>query len=276
MRSSLTAVTVAIAAATAWAQPPADEFAKWTPPTTDANPAEAKAVQAACDALTQAVRTGDIEAGAALFDFPVSLVTDDGTATATGATLDKAHWIGAVDSAIETVLRNNLKLDAQCSVWFLSDALAQVTVRHVATSQGLQKKWTSTLLLVKRQGAWLIKGMAGRGWGALPTPPPAITPRAALPPAMELFIKRCATCHGRDGRGQTVVGAELKVPDLTDPALQARLTDEQILRQIFEGSVDQETGRQRMTAYKEKYPEDELRALVPVVRSLKKKDAAKK
>ncbi len=277
MRQVLTAVTVALVAGHGWAgPPPAGEFKDWNPPKTDLNLTEAVAVQALCDGLTQAVRTADIEKAATLFDFPVSLVTDDGTAEATGATLDKAHWIGAVDSAIEEAARSDLALDAQCSVWFLSDALAQVTVRHVATRQQYQKKWTSILLVVKRKGAWLIKGMGGRGWGSLPTPPRGMTPRASLPPAQELFIKRCATCHGRDGRGQTVIGVELQVPDLTDPALHARLSDEQILKQILDGSVDADTGRQRMTAYREKYPEEELRALVPVVRALKKKPSSKR
>jgi predicted CXXCH cytochrome family protein len=50
-----------------------------------------------------------------------------------------------------------------------------------------------------------------------------------LKEARELFAARCATCHGNDGRGQTVVGQNLypKPPDLTLSQTQS-LTDGQI------------------------------------------------
>ena len=104
----------------------------------------------------------------------------------------------------------------------------------------------------------------------------AHAPRKRLPAAVELFNKRCATCHGQDGKGDTIVGAELKVSDLTQPEVQARFTDAQLLKRILEGSVDKETGKGRMTAYRGKYPEADLEALIPVVRAFARKDAPRR
>jgi len=48
-------------------------------------------------------------------------------------------------------------------------------------------------------------------------PSPALSV-AQLTRVKQLFKERCARCHGADGRGQTVVGAMLDVPDFTDKA----------------------------------------------------------
>src|SRR5205807_1148978 len=42
--------------------------------------------------------------------------------------------------------------------------------------------------------------------------------RAAADEVGELYVKKCASCHGRDGKGNTVMGKKLTIRDLTDAA----------------------------------------------------------
>jgi len=48
----------------------------------------------------------------------------------------------------------------------------------------------------------------------------------------EVFENHCAACHGLDGRARTPQGKKLKTRDLKE----SRLTDEELLRRIREGS----------------------------------------
>ncbi|HHT9111195.1 MAG TPA: c-type cytochrome, partial [Candidatus Brocadiaceae bacterium] len=59
--------------------------------------------------------------------------------------------------------------------------------------------------------------------------------------------------------------AGLEARDFTDAAWQAKATDEQIIKQITNGTPD------KMMPFKEKLSNDEIKALVPVVRSFGKK-----
>lgn len=78
----------------------------------------------------------------------------------------------------------------------------------------------------------------------------------------------CAKCHGLDAKGQTKQGKKLKMRDYTDPAIQANFTDEQALTAIKQGLTDK-NGKFRMHV-KEGLSEDEMKALVAYLRTLKR------
>jgi len=90
-----------------------------------------------------------------------------------------------------------------------------------------------------------------------------VAARAADGPAV--FADNCASCHGMDGRARTPAGRKLHAKDLT----LSRLTDEQIEHQIREGQKD-EQGRQAMPPFKDQLAPDEIKALIPVVKSFRK------
>jgi cbb3-type cytochrome c oxidase subunit III len=81
----------------------------------------------------------------------------------------------------------------------------------------------------------------------------------------DLFNKKCATCHGKDGNADTKMGHELNVAKLTDAALQAKITDDDIVKQITNGNKEK-----KMPAFKEKFSEDEIKAVAAYVRTFKK------
>jgi cytochrome c6 len=85
----------------------------------------------------------------------------------------------------------------------------------------------------------------------------------------ENWTRLCARCHAADGSGNTKAGQKLKVKDYTSAEVQAKMTDEEMLKAILEGAKD-ENGKERMQSYKEKLTEQEAKDLVAHVRSMKK------
>jgi len=82
------------------------------------------------------------------------------------------------------------------------------------------------------------------------------------------WSEHCAKCHGEDGKGQTKMGKKLDIADLTDAKVQANFTDEQAFKAVREGLKDK-NGKTTMKAV-EKLSDDDIKALIPVVRALKK------
>ena len=85
----------------------------------------------------------------------------------------------------------------------------------------------------------------------------------------ENWTKNCASCHGKDGKGETKAGKKAEVKDLTDATYQASFTDEQMIKQIKEGMKDK-NGKEKMKPFGDKLNEEEIKALVAHVRSFKK------
>jgi mono/diheme cytochrome c family protein len=84
----------------------------------------------------------------------------------------------------------------------------------------------------------------------------------------DLWNASCAACHGKDGKGQTMMGKKLAIKDLTDAGVQTALTDDQAVKDIKEG-VSQD-GTVKMKAFADKLSDDQVKALVAKVRSFKK------
>jgi mono/diheme cytochrome c family protein len=85
----------------------------------------------------------------------------------------------------------------------------------------------------------------------------------------EVWDKNCASCHGKEGKGDTKAGKKADVKDLTDSKYQASFTDEQTFKQIKEGLKDK-NGKEKMKAFGDKISDEEIKALITFVRGLKK------
>jgi cytochrome c oxidase cbb3-type subunit 3 len=77
----------------------------------------------------------------------------------------------------------------------------------------------------------------------------------------DTYNARCATCHGRDGKGKTEIGRKLKTKDLTEPALLKSLTDAQIEKLIRDGTPDKS-----MPPYQDKLTAGEVAAVMKYLR----------
>jgi mono/diheme cytochrome c family protein len=94
----------------------------------------------------------------------------------------------------------------------------------------------------------------------------ALVIRAADPKTN--WANNCAQCHGPDGRANTKMGKQLSAKDLTDPKVQASFTDSKATQSIKEGV--KQGGKTTMKAFGGKLTDDEIKALVAYVRTLKK------
>ncbi len=81
----------------------------------------------------------------------------------------------------------------------------------------------------------------------------------------ELFMKTCASCHGKDGKAQTPAAKKLGVKDLSE----SKLTDAQIVQQIIEGKQNSQSSS-KMPAFNEKLTPEQIQSLVPVVKGFRK------
>jgi cytochrome c553 len=96
----------------------------------------------------------------------------------------------------------------------------------------------------------------------------ALAVRAGAADVNENWKTHCMACHGKDGKGQTKAGKMAGVKDQTDSQYQATLNDEKMFTSVKEGL--NEGGKEKMKPFKEKLSDDEIKALVAYVRSLKK------
>jgi mono/diheme cytochrome c family protein len=83
-----------------------------------------------------------------------------------------------------------------------------------------------------------------------------------------LWDANCAQCHGKNGHADTKMGKTLNAKDLTDPKVQAEFTDAKATQSIKEGV--KQNGKTTMKAFGGKLTDDEVKALVAYVRTLKK------
>ncbi|HKA36435.1 MAG TPA: cytochrome c [Thermoanaerobaculia bacterium] len=85
----------------------------------------------------------------------------------------------------------------------------------------------------------------------------------ASPPAQQagdqhpsaLFVEYCAKCHGQDGTGNTPRGKQLMARDFTDAEWQSSKKDEQLIKQVHDGSED-------MPAFGKKLTKEQIEGLI--------------
>ena len=78
--------------------------------------------------------------------------------------------------------------------------------------------------------------------------------------AAATWSQNCASCHGKDGSGNTMMGKKLGVKDYTK---EQSFSDAEATNVI-------KNGKGKMKAYKDKLSDADVKALVAYVRSLKK------
>ena len=92
--------------------------------------------------------------------------------------------------------------------------------------------------------ATIIIASAGVGFGA---------------DAAALWNQHCASCHGKDGSGSTMMGKKLSVKDYRDAKVQSAFTDGEAERAIKEGVKT--NGKQTMKPFGEKLSDADIKAL---------------
>ena len=95
------------------------------------------------------------------------------------------------------------------------------------------------------------------------------TQAAEVQETKPLWDHNCAACHGKEGKGDTLMGRKLGVKDYSDPKVQSAMKDEEMTKAIKEGV--KEDGKQKMKAFGDKFSDEQIKDLVQYIRSLKSK-----
>lgn len=80
--------------------------------------------------------------------------------------------------------------------------------------------------------------------------------------AKDLYLNKCATCHGPDGAGKTAMGKKLKIKDVHEMA--GKMSAEEMIKVVTSGKG------QDMDAYGKQFKADQIKGLVDYYRSLAK------
>jgi cytochrome c6 len=79
----------------------------------------------------------------------------------------------------------------------------------------------------------------------------------------DLFATKCASCHGKDGSGNTPLGKNMQLRDLGSPDVQ-KMSDKELKNIVEKGKPP------KMPAYGGKLSDTQIDELVKHIRSLKK------
>jgi hypothetical protein len=148
-----------------------------------------KGIEAAFKAADDAMKKGDINAYAALADFPITMITDDSAGNATVSPADHDAFVKMMGPAMN--MPKDMKMSAKHNISLLSDNLAVVVDENTMTMGKVKATWKSEEVMVQKDGKWLFKTMTEAGWGDLmkagaaeaAPAAPAAAPAAAKPAA---------------------------------------------------------------------------------------------
>jgi len=82
------------------------------------------------------------------------------------------------------------------------------------------------------------------------------------------WSQHCASCHGKAGKGDAVMGKKLGVKDYQDGKVQAAFSEGEMERAIKEGVKT--NGKETMKPFGNKLSNADIKALVAYIRSFKK------
>jgi len=86
--------------------------------------------------------------------------------------------------------------------------------------------------------------------------------------ASATWVQNCASCHGKDGSGNTMMGKKLEVKDYHDAKVQAAFSDAEAVRAIKEGVKT--NGKETMKPFGSKLSDADIKAVTAYIRSFKK------
>ncbi len=91
---------------------------------------------------------------------------------------------------------------------------------------------------------------------------------AAFGDGAAVYSKNCASCHAKDGSGDTKMGKKAGAKDYRDAKVQAGFTDAEGLKAIKDGVT--KDGKEKMKAMSSKVTDAEAKEVLAYIRAFKK------
>jgi hypothetical protein len=144
-----------------------DPMAGWTPRKITNEKESKKEIEAAVKEMQQVCQKADLDAAAALVDFPVFMVTDNAKGNGVAELWDREKWVKVMEPMFKQPMPD-MKPKHKTDIFVISDALASVDDEVTMTMGGKKTTMRNSTLLVRRDGKWLIKSQTEGGWGDMP------------------------------------------------------------------------------------------------------------
>ena len=157
-------------------------MAGWVPPKVKNEAKDKQEIQALFRSMEAAARTGDLDAAAALVDFPVTMMTDDSKGEATGDAWTREQWTEVMKPFYGKPMKD-MKVTHKPTIFLLSDSLASVDDVCTMTQGGKTMTSRNSMFVIRRDGKWRVKAMAEGGWGDMMAAAPQGTAGGAQEPA---------------------------------------------------------------------------------------------
>jgi uncharacterized protein (TIGR02246 family) len=141
-----------------------DPMAGWVPPKVKNEAKDKQEIMTLIRGMETASKKGDLEAAAALVDFPVMMMTDDSKGEAMGEPWTREQWTEVMKPFYEKPMKD-MQVKHKPSIFLLSDSLASVDDVCTMTQGGKTVTTRNSMFVVRRDGKWLVKAMAEGGWG---------------------------------------------------------------------------------------------------------------
>jgi mono/diheme cytochrome c family protein len=93
----------------------------------------------------------------------------------------------------------------------------------------------------------------------------AVALSASAADGKAVYAKECTKCHGEDGKGQTKMGQKVGCKDYSVEAIDA----DKAFKSVKEGMKDKD-GKTQMKAYGETLSDEDIKAALEYMKSLKK------
>jgi hypothetical protein len=186
MKTIAIAVTVlalaspAFAAQTATPGETKDPMAGWVPRKVTKPAADKQEIMALFKTMEDAEKAGNLEAAAAMVDFPVLMVTDNSRGQAMSDVWTKEKWTQVMAPFYQHP-NPDMKVTHKPSVFLITDSLASVQDEWTMTMKGKKLSARDATLLVRKDGKWLIKSMTEGGWGDLMAEHPSTASEGSAP-----------------------------------------------------------------------------------------------
>ena len=167
------ALSLALALPAAADEKPAaggDPMAAWKPPTVKNEKKDRQEIEAMLKQMEAASQKADLEAAAALVDFPVLMVTDDSKGEGGGEVWTREQWTQVMKPFYAQPSPPDAMKPGKRTIVLISDNLALVGSGWTMKMGPKSVSGTSGLVLVRKGGAWKAKGMIEGGWGDMPMP----------------------------------------------------------------------------------------------------------
>ncbi len=104
--------------------------------------------------------------------------------------------------------------------------------------------------------------------GTTQPPPGRATPAGAHPPGLELWLAKCAPCHGGSGAGDGPAGRTMGgLPSMRTPEWQRSVTDGRIRKAVTRGVVRENAGQTRKMPAFADLSAEQIQLLVRLIRS---------